>query len=286
MFNLFNKQISTEESEEDIKEEESAEESEEESEESEESEEDIKEEESEEENYFLRHVLYKDEYKTLYKTDARDFVPEIKIWAQQRPVNKEHVKKLEESVLYEKHVKGNMKLLRDTNGDCRLIDGQHRYYALKNIMENDSKFNIPLILEVYETDCFESEKSVKIFKEVNNCLNINLSNLPNIQATNILCSLTERFPKIFVDVKESRRVNRPRINKRNFYIKLKEYFIDSNCNEKDLLKQILEKNKMYGMRGRKGFKAITNKMYEKSKKSGFYLGLDKNFNWMNYLDWN
>jgi hypothetical protein len=27
-------------------------------------------------------------------------------------------------------------------------------------------------------------------------------------------------------------------------------------------------------------------MYEKSKKSGFYLGLDKNFNWMNYLDWN
>jgi hypothetical protein len=38
------------------------------------------------------------------------------------------------------------------------------------------------------------------------------------------------------------------------------------------------------MRGRKGFKAITNKMYEKSKKSGFYLGLDKNFNWMNYLD--
>ena len=280
MFNLFNKQIFTQESEEDIKEE--SEESEEDiKEESEESEEDIK----EEENYFLRQFVYKDEYKTLYITDARDFVPEIKIWAQQRPVNKEHLKKLEESVLSEKHFKGNMKLLRDNNGDCRLIDGQHRYYALKNIMENDSKFNIPLILEVYETDYLESEKSVKIFKEVNNCLNINLSDLPNIQATNILCSLTERFPKIFVDVKEPKRVNRPRINKRIFYRKLKEYFMDSSCNEKDLLKQILEKNKHYGMRGRKGFEGITNKMYEKSKKSGFYLGLDKNFNWMNYLDW-
>ena len=262
MFNLFNKQILSE------------------------SEEDIKEEESEEENYFLRHFVYKDEHKTLYITDARDFVPEIKIWAQQRPINKEHLKTLVESVLSEKHFKGNMKILRDKDGECRLIDGQHRYYALKNIMEKDSKFNIPLVLEVYETDYLESEKSIKIFKEVNNCLNMELSDLPNIQANNILCSLIERFPKIFVDVKEHKRVNRPRINKRIFYRKLKEYFMDSSCNEKDLLKQILEKNKIYGMRGRKGFQEITNQMYEKSKKNGFYLGLEKNFNWMNYLEWN
>ena len=238
----------------------------------------------EEGNYFLRHMIYEDGYKKLFKTDARDFVPEIKLWAQQRPINKKHIEKLEKEVKLNKHFKGNMKLLLDKNNNCRLIDGQHRYYALKNIMEKDSKFNINIILEVYETDNIESDNSIKIFKDVNNCLNIKISDLPNIKASSVLNSLCLEFPDMFVDVKAGcKKVNRPRINKKILYEKIKEYFVDTKYNDKNLLDQILEKNRAYGLRGRTSF-GVSDKMYETCKKSGFYLGLDKYFNWINYLD--
>jgi len=281
-----------EESEEDIKEE-SEEDIKEESEEDikEESEEDIDEEDIKEENkkyngnYFLKDMIYEDEHKKLFKTDARDFIPVINIWAQQRQISKEHIKKLEKEVISKKHFKGNMKLLRDKDNNCRLIDGQHRYHALKNIMEKDSKFNIYLILEIYETDSFDSDKSIEIFKEVNNCLNVELNDLPDKQSINLLKELIDFFPKMIKDVKEGKRVNSPCINKRILYNQLKKYFTYSKCDYKNILKQIVETNNKYGMRGRNGFKKSTVKQYEKAKKKGFYLGLDKDFIWVNKLDW-
>jgi hypothetical protein len=116
-----------------------------------ESESDDDEPEHEGDNYFLKNMIYKDSHKTLFKTDAREFVPEMKIF-QQRKISQEHVKNLEKEVLISNHFKGNIKILRDPDNNYKLIDGIHRYYALKNIMEKDSKFNIKLILEIYETD--------------------------------------------------------------------------------------------------------------------------------------
>lgn len=37
--------------------------------------------------------------------------------------------------------------------------------------------------------------------------------------------------------------------------------------------------------GRKTFKKATTEIFEKCKSSGWYLGLDLNFEWMNKIEW-
>jgi hypothetical protein len=238
-----------------------------------------------EEEDFLKCMMYEDDNVKFYASDARDFIPNIKLWSSQRSVNQNHINDLVNCLKKRNHFIGTFKIVRDKEKKMRLIDGQHRFLAIKKIMENDCTFNMNIVIELYETDNFDSEYTISLFKEANSCLNVSDADLPNIIANKVIKKLCDRFPNMIIEIIEGKRCNRPRINKRELYLKLKEYIHETHKTEDDVLKQILDKNNDYGLRGRQTFKQASVTMFEKCKETGLYLGLDLDFDWMNYIDW-
>ncbi len=147
-------------------------------------------------------------------------------------------------------------------------------------MKENSKFNMNIIVELYETDHLDSERTMNLFQEANSCLNVSKNDIPNILANNVIKNLSIRFKGMIIDVKDGKRCNRPRINKRD--LKLKTYIQETMKNEEEILQQILNINNDYGCRGIQTYKKTTE-MFEKCKNSGWYLGL--NFEWMNKIEW-
>jgi hypothetical protein len=207
------------------------------------------EEESEEESeytehMFLRKLLFENKLFKIYQTSSREFVNNIKMWACQRDLNDLHVKNLEQSILDRGYLLGTFKVIRDKNLDIRLIDGQHRVSALQNIMDTNSKFDCDSIIELYEVDSFENEESIKLFFDANNTLNINGTDTTNSNLQRVLQHFVNEYPGIFVDVKEGKRCNRPRINKRIFVTKLKQLILEYD--QETIIKTISEYNKKMG----------------------------------------
>lgn len=235
------------------------------------------EEEIDAEEDFLQHMMYEDNNVKFYASDARDFIPNIKLWSSQRSVNQNHINELIECLKKRNHFIGTFKIVRDKEKKLRLIDGQHRFLAIKKIMENNSSFNMNIVIELYETDNFDSDYTINLFKEANSCLNVSEADLPNIVCNKVIKQLCERFPNMIIEIKEGKRCNRPRVDKRELYLKLREYIQETHKNENEVLQEILNKNNEYGLRGRQTFKNVSVSMFEKCKETGFYLGLENDF---------
>ena len=238
------------------------------------------------ENMFLRKLLFENKLFKIYQTSSREFVNNIKMWACQRDLNALHVKNLEQSILDRGYLLGTFKVIRDKNLDIRLIDGQHRVAALQNIMDTNAKFDCDSIIELYEVDSFENEESIKLFFDANNTLNINGTDTTNSNLQRVLQHFVNEYPGIFVDVKEGKRCNRPRINKRIFVTKLKQLILEYD--QETIIKTISEYNKKMGRFSNEVLirkcGSYSTKMYDVAKENGCFLGLIPDFGWIEELD--
>jgi hypothetical protein len=241
-----------------------------------------------EEEIYLRTLLFDNDMFKIYQTSSRDFVNNIKMWSCQRDLNSLHVKNLEQSILDRGYLLGTFKVIRDKNGEIRLIDGQHRVNALQNIMDNDTKFDCDSIIELYEVDSFEDEEATKLFFDANNTLNITGKDTTNFILQSILQHFVKEYPDIIIDVKEGKRCNRPRINKRLFVRKLKELVL--NYDQETIINTISEYNKKMGRMSKEVLirkcGSYSNRMYDIAKENGCYLGLISDLNWIDELDFN
>jgi hypothetical protein len=241
-------------------------------------------EEDEDEIGILGTMLFDNGKYKLYTSD-RDFITNIKMWACQRDLNEEHVLVLKESIIFRGYMLGTFKVIRDKHGEICCIDGQHRIEALKQIMQNNSKFNCDITIEVYDVQQFESEEATKLFLDANCVLNmVNLE--PNAMIQRIIKELNREYPGIIIDVLEGRRCNRPRINKRLLVRKLRELVI--NYDESVIINSIKDLNNRMGMwstpvRNKKC--GNTSKIIlDAVKENGCYMGLIRDCNWVNELN--
>jgi len=234
---------------------------------------------------FLKRKIFENDYIKMYVSDARDFVPNIQLWTSQRPLNTGHVNKLIKSLLEFKHITGSFKVVRDKKGEIRLIDGQHRFVAIKTIMEKDSRFNMDVCIDLYETDDFDSENTIELFRKVNSCVNISETDQPNIITVNVIKRLQFEFKEknMIKENKEDKGVNRPRIDKRKLYLKLVKCLNKSDKTEDEIYNLIKDQNNQYGLKSRTEFKNISENQFKLAKDTGFYLGLDKNFEWLDII---
>ena len=240
-----------------------------------------------------KNLIFKDKFKEMYACDTQDFIPNITMFSGQRPVNDEHVESLMKTLLDGKDFWGTMKVVKDIHDEIRLIDGQHRFHAYRKAMENDPIFQRNLIIEVYNTDDIGSEKTIEIFKEVNNCRNLDY--IPTVDEMNVTHKIQQRFPDMIIETKEiKKRVNRPRISKQELHIEIKRMITsikekqtkttkEINININEIVELIFLKNNEYRMKPRNFYPKISNNTYEKSKKSGFYIGLADKFQWIDEI---
>lgn len=99
--------------------------------------------------YFLRNCLLSDGPVKLYSCTARDFVPHVKTWANNRPLNEAHVKRLAARLKNSTRVMDTFKIIIAPDGTIRGIDGKHRVSALHQIMREDVRYDIPILIEAY-----------------------------------------------------------------------------------------------------------------------------------------
>jgi len=118
-----------------------------------------------------------------YKTTSRDLV-ELPRWTYQRCIDPEHVNNLLSELSLSKHFIGTFKALRDSEGSLKLMDGQHRMAACREMMKLDPKWNMDVMLEVYDTDSFDSRTSFRMFEKANNAKNVNSKDFPLKVAAN------------------------------------------------------------------------------------------------------
>jgi hypothetical protein len=224
------------------------------------------------ESFYLKHQIYKSQYFSIYRVDGRDFINNISMWACQRQLNQQHVDNLELSIIKRNYLLGTFKVIRNNLKQIRCIDGQHRIKALQQIMDKNAKYNCEIIVEVYDVESFEDQKANGLFIDVNNTLNVTGDMAVNYIVQNIIKKLLEKWVDIIIDIPEGKRCNRPRINKR----------------EDIIIKNIIELNNNMGRWSREMLITkcgkINNSLYEKAKKSGCYLGLIKNCNWIDIVE--
>lgn len=84
-------------------------------------------------------------------------------WSCQRSLNEAYIETLVTSIKQRETIIGTFKVIRNSCGNLRCIDGQHRTEALKKIMEYDAKFNCSILVEVYDIDNFESKEDNEFF---------------------------------------------------------------------------------------------------------------------------
>ena len=241
-------------------------------------------EEDEIDNTWLGEIIFENNIFKMYATD-RDFVNNIKLWSCQRDLNKEHVNILSNSISKRNYTIGTFKLLEDSNNNIRCIDGQHRIAALKKIIQNDSKFNCDLFLEIYKVNNFESEEATDLFLDANCNLNM-IDKRPNISLCNVLKYFETEYPGILNNVKEGKRVNRPRIDKKMFIEVIKKLNIDYT--DKDIITNLTILNNDIGVWNDKillskcGKISVKQKQFSKDK--GCFIGLFKNCSWVQTLE--
>ena len=190
-------------------------------------------------------LLYKNNKVSLYKSNV-NFLKNIPIWSYQRNINNIHINSLLQELKIKRHFIGTFKIIKCDN-NIRLIDGQHRYYSILEMLKEDENFNMDIFLEIYETDSFDSELSKELFINSNNVLNIKEYDNPSNIASSIIKKIENLFPNIMKEVSEQKkRCNKPYINKRLLYQHLKLYIEKNTTSTKEeIINKIISKNTEY-----------------------------------------
>lgn len=175
--------------------------------------------------------------------------------------------------------------IKNTNSLC-LIDGQHRYYALKRFIEEikpkfdiEPRFNVDIYIV---NDDFETEK---IFSIINNTLPITQDDINNEKLIKIIYALRKKYPECIKDAD----TKRPRVRETDLLTHMKDKRImnvlpDGNYIEKVLsciyeINEKLAKNELSYF----GTEKNMNVMFESAKNLNFFLALDKTYKWIDVL---
>ena len=236
---------------------------------------------------FLGSILFDNDKFKIYKSNIQDFITNIVIWSCQRSLNIDHVALLKESILKRGFLMGTFKVIRDSDGNVRCIDGQHRIAALRQILLTDADYNCDIIIEVFQVEKLESEIAMQLFQDSNNTMNLSGKDSCGIVVQKVIEYMVSTYPTIMVDVKEGKRCNRPKINKKMVVEKIKIWALDYDSDL--IISHITDYNIKLGTMTKAVLVSIAKNpisdiMHDTCRISGCYLGLLPDCNWIDKLN--
>lgn len=161
----------------------------------------------------------------------------------------------------------------ESNNELYLVDGQHRYEAIRKINETN---NIPISFELITVDTMEELR--ENYKIVNK--NTPLPEFPETIDKNIPEEVAKYFKRTYPDIwSKNSRSRRPHIYF-NFFQEALGVIVDelNITNKDDLLKLVIERNETlskWQLDNYPDSKHITNDMLQKCQDSKMYFGLYK-----------
>lgn len=239
---------------------------------------------------------------SIYITNARLFINNTKNWAFNREINEAHIKNLQDELETSKNpfFVGTIKIAIDSENRIRILDGQHRAEALRRVLKSNDRFNMNIILEVYNVPDINGIDSIVLFSKCNTVLNIKDSDIPNTIYANVTNKLINDYKGSIkpINPKTTREPNFPSISESRLFKELsKSGLIEKfELNDIDLLRIIKIKNsELAGLTLDEIFPyKLTSKereRYEKAWlkccKTGFFLGLkigkNKELTWIHEI---
>jgi len=230
----------------------------------------------------------------IYIADGRKFVKDIEFWAFNRPIDEEHVENIFNNYVQdmkENKVLPNLRTIcvgyRKDENVYYLLDGQHRIRALKKFLKKYSSKKVNVIIEVHSLS--DEDETVSLFNQVNNSKILQAEETPHKGAMKIITKIKKEYAKFVFS--ESSSTYYPKIDPKKMHKHLKRVLMKGKITEEELYEKIMKKNNVYRKRYRSG-KSIPNydperniKAGEKVEKHGFYICLDRNFEWIKEIEY-
>ena len=232
-------------------------------------------------------ILSENEKSMMIKIDYRSLNQTVDIWAYNREIKPEIVEELFEYIQDKSNViVWTLTAIKERKSNkLFLIDGQHRFEAIKNIMKDDIDFKEDrfVFIQVYLIDDIEDDDEyiIELFMKINNHAPLNIPDFPSKRIIKLIKKITEdKILKNGIIRKESTQTaHQPRIHKKTLHAKFNQY------NNKDLTDEIILQNfkiinnyiglKAYEeiFKNEKEVEKKTNQnAWEKAKELKFYLG--------------
>lgn len=225
-----------------------------------------------------------------YLETARRIVRQLNNWSFNRNLNKAHVKQIKDALVKQKspHLMGTIQIVRDIGGKCKVINGQHRLQAVKEILELDvdHKFNLTIMCEVYnlpiqDMDDAEDETAMvdKLFKTANANLNFKAEDDHELFCKQVVQAMRKEvvFKEGLVN-KTTGTVYKPRLLEKDLFEAFKEHLV-RKYTVQETVKKIKDLNMKLGtktnleMFGRNKLTPKQVTQMTKAEKIGFYLNV-------------
>lgn len=241
-------------------------------------------------NYIFRNSIY-----SIYIITTDNLLLIDKHWSYNRGIDIKHYEKISDELqkMKKPFLIGSIKIVKDSMNNFRIIDGQHRIKAIREVKLNKPEFIMDIQIDVYPVaDCnYDSEIST-LFKLANSNKNVSESEIPNDIIIKVIDILkTRHFPKKILDKKKGQRANHPNITTNELYECIKEsnIIIEYDLDEKGLIDAIVNYNiKCCSSTFEELFSKDNKKnklLFERAKRNKFFLGLKRGQNRCLMYDW-
>ena len=234
-------------------------------------------------------ILDEDEKSFLIKIEYRSFIRQTKHWSFNRDIDVEKVNEYYESIKENNNIKWSCTAVKETKKDLfHLIDGQHRYEAIKKYLEEDDiemKCNKSLFMIIYIIEDIDNdiEYITDLFKKINNNKPLTLEDLPSLQISKLATAIKKDpiLGKGINDNKNTERSHEPKIHMRQLKSLLTENikYIEGMSNE-EIIKNIKYLNNRLSLMPittifeSRDINERTKKIYETACSIGFFIRIE------------
>jgi hypothetical protein len=237
-------------------------------------------------------TLSENETSIMIKMDYRTLNQSIASWSYNREIMPDIVENLYDNI---KDPSNNIiwiltAVKEKSNNELYLIDGQHRYEAIKKLMLNDIEFReerfvyimVYLINNINEDD----EYIIDLFTKINNNAPFNIPDFPSRRNIKIIKKIIkDKILKNGISTDEKRmRANQPKIHRKTLHTILNKYNDYIKDIDEDIIIQNLKTiNNYISLKNYLEIFTISDEnekdanknAWEKAKKLKFYLGFTK-----------
>jgi hypothetical protein len=245
-------------------------------------------------------TLSENEKSMIIKMDYRSLCESVGGWSYNREIKPEVVEKLYENIKDpSNNITWILTAVKERSANMiYLIDGQHRYEAIKKLIENNVHYNQDkfLYIQVYLIESIkdDDEYIIDLFIKLNNHSPLYMHDFPSIQNIKIIKKIIkDRILKNGISTNEKTlTAHQPRIHKKTLHAKFNQYnsFI-RNINEEVIVQNLKIINSYISLKRYEQIfdnqdeaaKSPNKNAWDKAKELNFYLGF-KNCNQKYQID--
>lgn len=223
----------------------------------------------------IRKTVFRNTTFELYVCDARTLFRLVDNWSFNRCVRNHHVQSIYKDLknMCHPHLLGSIKIVRNPEKEHRIIDGQHRLLAIRQILEEDEAmtWNMDVVVEMYDVDDIQYGNQVfDLYIKANKNMNMDPEDSLDMEIITIVNALCQdKILSAGIVDKQDGSVYRPRISKKDLYEQFKNHYKPSEkMKTEHIVHKIKEINRKLGLMSHRnmfGERSVQRVSHQKKK---------------------